>query len=157
MGALAKIVAAARASAWTWVVLRAALALAGVAVLAVLGASVTAAAPARPNADARADPPPPQQHPDPAPAADAGAAAAPHPSARARASPDAPVDLNRATAEDLRRLPGCGEKRAEAILALRRRLGRFRRAEELLRVKGVGRATLRKWRPLVRIDAPDAG
>jgi competence protein ComEA len=62
---------------------------------------------------------------------------------------------------ELRRLPGVGEKRADAILVVRKRLGRFSRVEDLLRVKGVGRATLRKWRPLVRLepplDAPDAG
>lgn len=70
----------------------------------------------------------------------------------ARASPDNPVILNDATVDDLRRLPGVGEKRAAAILALRQRVGRFSRVEDLLRVKGVGRNTLRKWRPLVRLD-----
>ena len=59
--------------------------------------------------------------------------------------------------EELRRLPGVGPKRAEAIVALRQRMGRFQRVEDLLRVKGIGRATLRKWRPLLRLDAPAAG
>lgn len=76
---------------------------------------------------------------------------------RSRASPDEPVYVNTATIEDLRRLPGVGEKRALAILALRQRMGRFQRVEDLLRVKGVGRGTLKKWRPLVRLDLPDAG
>jgi competence protein ComEA len=64
------------------------------------------------------------------------------------------VYLNHADVAELRRLPGVGPKRAEAILALRQRLGRFHRVEDLLRVKGVGRATLKKWRMLVRLDAP---
>lgn len=78
----------------------------------------------------------------------------------ARASAESPVFINHASVDELRRLPGVGPKRAEAILALRQRLGRFHRVEDLLRVKGVGRATVKKWRPLVRLDAPptaDAG
>ena len=70
------------------------------------------------------------------------------------ASPDDPVILNTAAADDLRRLPGIGQKRADAILALRARLGRFRAIEDLLKVKGIGRATLKRLRPLVRLDPP---
>ncbi|WP_394823236.1 ComEA family DNA-binding protein [Pendulispora albinea] len=70
------------------------------------------------------------------------------------ATEDDPVVLNTATVNDLRRLPGVGAKRAEAILALRTRLGRFQRIEDLLRVRGIGRASLRRLRPLVRIDPP---
>ena len=72
---------------------------------------------------------------------------------RSRATPEDPVFLNDASVEELRRLPGVGPKRAEAILAHRRHLGRFSRVEDLLRVKGIGRGTLKKWRPLVRLDA----
>ena len=64
------------------------------------------------------------------------------------------VVLNTATAQDLRRLPGIGPKRADAILALRARLGRFRSVDELLRVKGLGRKTLQRLRPLLRVDPP---
>ena len=77
-------------------------------------------------------------------------------SSRSRATPDDPVDLNSATVDDLRRLPGVGAKRAEAILALRARLpgARFRQIEDLLRVKGIGRAMLRRIHLLVRLAAP---
>lgn len=75
---------------------------------------------------------------------------------RARASVEDPVYVNLASAEELRRLPGVGPKRAEAMVMLRQRMGRFQRVEDLLRVKGVGRTTLRKWRPLLRLDAPPA-
>lgn len=71
-----------------------------------------------------------------------------------RATDDDPVYLNEATVDDLRRLPGIGEKRALAILELRRKLGRFKQIEDLLRVKGIGRSTLRRLRPLVRVDHP---
>ena len=84
-----------------------------------------------------------------APAPDAAA-----PAHAARATADDPVYLNEATVDDLRRLPGIGPKRALAVLDLRRRLGRFRQIEDLLRVRGIGRATLRKLRPLVRLDHP---
>jgi len=82
--------------------------------------------------------------------------AAPATTSHARATPSEPVYLNQASVEELRRLPGVGPKRAEAILVLRQRLGRFQRVEDLLRVKGVGRGAVKKWRPLVRLDAPPA-
>jgi competence protein ComEA len=89
---------------------------------------------------------------EPAPAALAPGAAA----ARTTASAEAPVFLNTAGEADLRRLPGIGAKRADAILALRARLGRFRAVEDLLKVRGIGRATLKRLRPLIRLDAPPA-
>lgn len=95
----------------------------------------------------------------PSPSASAPAPAAPEPSAAARhgpASPDDPVVLNQASPEDLQRLPGIGPKRATAIVALRTKLGRFRQIEDLLRVRGIGRATLKRLKPLVRLDAPPA-
>ena len=83
------------------------------------------------------------------------------PSSHGQATPDDPVYLNTATVDDLRRLPGIGEKRANAIVALRTRLGgRLRAVEDLMKVKGIGRTTLKRLRPLVRLDPPalpDAG
>jgi competence protein ComEA len=89
----------------------------------------------------------------PSESVEATASATPPPNV-ARATPDDPVDLNTARVEDLRRLPGVGAKRAEAILALRARLpgGRFRQIEDLLKVKGVGRAMLKRLHPLIRIS-----
>lgn len=67
---------------------------------------------------------------------------------------DGKIVLNLATADDLRRLPGIGPARAAAILALRARLKRFRRVEDLRRVKGIGRRSLARLRPLVVVDPP---
>jgi competence ComEA-like helix-hairpin-helix protein len=53
---------------------------------------------------------------------------------------DGKVILNLATVEDLRHLPGVGQKRADAILALRARLGHFKHVNDLLRVKGIAPA-----------------
>jgi competence protein ComEA len=73
---------------------------------------------------------------------------APASASRGRATPTEPVYLNQASVDELRRLPGVGPKRAAAILVLRQRLGKFQRVE------GVGRGAVKKWRPLVRLDAP---
>lgn len=98
---------------------------------------------------------PPSPGPPAAPAAplqDAPGPSSP-PSAHTRATAEDPVILNTATIDDLRRLPGVGEKKATAIVALRTRLGgRLHAVEDLLKVKGIGRTTLRHLRPLVRLD-----
>jgi competence protein ComEA len=68
---------------------------------------------------------------------------------------DGKIILNLASAGDLRHLPGIGAKRAEAILALRAKLGgRFKRVTDLLRVKGIGPKGLKKIEPHVVLDAP---
>lgn len=67
---------------------------------------------------------------------------------------DGVVNVNTASADELMRLPGIGPSKAAAILATRGRLSgqRFGRVEDLLRVRGIGRATLRKLRPLVALS-----
>jgi competence protein ComEA len=61
------------------------------------------------------------------------------------------VDLNRASAEELMTLPGVGPARAQAILAFRQAHGGFTSLSQLLRIKGFGRATLRRLRPLLTL------
>ncbi len=61
------------------------------------------------------------------------------------------LDLNRASREDLEKLPGVGPVMADRILALRRNLGNFRQLEELRTIRGIGPATIERIRPLVRI------
>lgn len=167
--ALSALVARARASPWAKPVAKAALAVLALVVLSVIGGSALAGArapeaQALPLLDAGATaapvvtlaetvieaqaPPPAAPPPSSTPAATAGGAAS------GKATPESPVSLNTATFEDLRRLPGVGPKKAEAILALRTKLGKFRRPEELMRVKGIGRGTFKKLRPLVRVDEP---
>lgn len=58
------------------------------------------------------------------------------------------VNINTATAEELTALPGVGEALAERIIAYREEHGRFRAAEELLEVKGIGEskfAEMKDW------------
>jgi competence protein ComEA len=86
------------------------------------------------------------------PAVEAGAPPGGAGAASSGVAADGKVILNLATEEDLRRLPGIGRGRAQAILALRVRLKKFSRVEDLLKVKGIGRRGLTRLRPLVRVD-----
>jgi competence protein ComEA len=58
-----------------------------------------------------------------------------------------PVDLNRASAEDLELVPGLSRKLAEAVVARRAARGPYADVEGLLRVKGIGPGRLAKARP----------
>jgi competence protein ComEA len=84
------------------------------------------------------------------------ASAAPTPAAPSEAiTPEGKVILNKAGVDELCRLPGIGTKRAEAILALREKLGgRFKRATDLLRVKGIGVKSLKRLQPHFVLDPP---
>ena len=63
-----------------------------------------------------------------------------------------PLDLNRATAQDLEALPGVGPKRAAAIVGFREANGGFRSVEDLERVPGLGPATVARLRPLLQVE-----
>jgi len=60
-----------------------------------------------------------------------------------------PVDLNRAGAEELQSLPGVGPALAQRILDSRWKEGPFRKPADLLRVRGIGPATLARIRDRV--------
>lgn len=57
------------------------------------------------------------------------------------------VRLNSATAQELDSLPGVTPKAAEAIVEFRRIHGPFRSLDDLVKVSGIGPATLEKIRP----------
>jgi competence protein ComEA len=98
------------------------------------------------------------------PAAGGASSAAPTPSAPADPTPggapppgitaDGKVVLNLASADELTKLPGVGMKRAQAIVALRTKLKRFKHPTDLLRVKGIGARGLRRMLPHLVLDAP---
>ncbi|NQT94697.1 MAG: helix-hairpin-helix domain-containing protein [Lentisphaerae bacterium] len=64
-------------------------------------------------------------------------------------SPDEPIDLNTSSATDLARLPGIGGATARKIIKKRP----FDHVDDLLSVSGIGRQTLDKIRPLVKVQA----
>jgi competence protein ComEA len=67
---------------------------------------------------------------------------------------DGKVVLNVASAVELTQLPGVGMKRAQAIVALRTKLKRFKSPTDLLRVKGIGPRGLQRMLPHLVLDAP---
>lgn len=68
------------------------------------------------------------------------------------AKPNSRLDLNRASAEELQRLPGIGEVLARRVVEARTSRGSFSAIEELLEVKGIGEKKLERLRPLIMID-----
>jgi comEA protein len=61
------------------------------------------------------------------------------------------IDINKATVNDLQRLPGIGPSLAKQIVAYRDKNGPFRRVEDLMVIKGIGFKKWKKIRPLVRV------
>ncbi len=71
------------------------------------------------------------------------------PRATARASVQFPIDLNRATAEQLEAIPGVGPVLAQRIIEYRQANGRFNSVDELLEVRGIGPKRLEQLRAYV--------
>ncbi len=62
------------------------------------------------------------------------------------------VDLNTATSAELMTIKGVGPSVARRILDMRLRLGRFETETDLLLVSGIGKKTLERIRPFVRVN-----
>jgi comEA protein len=60
------------------------------------------------------------------------------------------VDINRASAGELERLPHIGPALAQRIVAYRNRQGRFKSLQDLKRVKGLGEKTIRVIAPYLQ-------
>ena len=69
--------------------------------------------------------------------------------------PGEKLDLNSAGAEELRKLPGIGEKLSAAIVSWREEHGPFRDVEDLLQVPGIGQKRLEEIRDLVTVNDGD--
>lgn len=69
----------------------------------------------------------------------------------------AAIDLNQATEQELEALPGIGQVLAERIVAHREETGLFERVEDLRAVKGIGKKTLEKIRPMVNVTRSASG
>ncbi len=81
-----------------------------------------------------------------------------HPPCQERAATEsepAPLTVNLNTASEslLLQLPGIGPSRARAIIAFREAHGGFEQVGQLMRIRGIGRAMLRKLRPFVTLSA----
>ena len=62
------------------------------------------------------------------------------------------VSLNEASREELEGLPGVGPALAARIVEHRERFGRFRRAEHLMLVRGIGERRFLQLRPYVTAE-----
>lgn len=62
-----------------------------------------------------------------------------------------PLDLNRANFEELLTLPGIGPTIAQRIISYRYEKGNFKKLEELLKIKGIGKKKLEKLKPYLTI------
>lgn len=63
------------------------------------------------------------------------------------------VNINEATADQLERLPGIGPSRAQAIVNFRK-THPFKRIEDLQRIKGLGKKSWNRLRPLIALSGP---
>ncbi|EFK11688.1 competence protein ComEA helix-hairpin-helix repeat region [delta proteobacterium NaphS2] len=62
------------------------------------------------------------------------------------------LNINKATVEELAKLPGMTQEIAEGIVELRKERGEFVDMSELLDVEGVDNRLLRKLEPLITIE-----
>jgi len=63
------------------------------------------------------------------------------------------VNINTATAAELSLLPGVGPSKAQSIIKYRGK-HKFKKVEDILRVKGIGRKSFRAMRPYLAVDGP---
>ncbi|PMP67024.1 MAG: hypothetical protein C0190_04255 [Thermodesulfobacterium geofontis] len=62
------------------------------------------------------------------------------------------IDINKATVEELEKLPGIGPKIAQNIIEYREKNGPFKSIEELLKVKGIGPKKLKLLKRYLEIE-----
>lgn len=100
------------------------------------------------------DEPPPEKSKSPSAASKKEAGQKGKSTGKKEASLAAPIDINRASAEDLQRLPGIGPALSRRIVEARRQ-GPFKSVDDLRRVSGIGPKKLEALRPYVTV-APAA-
>jgi comEA protein len=74
-------------------------------------------------------------------------------SAAPQTTATAPVNLNTASATQLEALPGIGKAMAERIVEYRQKNGAFKKAEDLMNVRGIGEKNFLKLKPLITVTS----
>ena len=64
---------------------------------------------------------------------------------------DSRININTAGVDQLTTLPGIGKTKAERIMAYRKQHGRFRKIQEIMKVKGIGEKTFKKFSGKIRV------
>lgn len=62
-----------------------------------------------------------------------------------------PVDINRASAAELKQVPGIGPALAETIVHMREKSGPFKKLEELLVIRGISHKRLEQMRAYLTV------
>ncbi len=61
------------------------------------------------------------------------------------------ININTAGVDQLSKLPGIGAKKAERIISFRKKNGRFRKTRDIMKVKGIGEKTYKKFAGRIRV------
>lgn len=61
------------------------------------------------------------------------------------------ININTASVEELQELPRIGPKVAQRIVDFRKEHGRFKRIEEIMKVKGIGESTFERIKDLITV------
>ena len=62
------------------------------------------------------------------------------------------ININTASVQELMKLKGVGEKKAQAIVDYRNENGRFETIEDIINVSGIGEKTLENLRDMISVD-----
>lgn len=63
-----------------------------------------------------------------------------------------PIDLNKATVNELTSLPGVGKATAQKIIEYRSSVSKFDSVTELMKVKGIGPKKFQKMKPYIKVE-----
>lgn len=84
--------------------------------------------------------------------APASTAAKPAPKAAKVKAPAKQVNINTASAKDLEQLAGVGPKLAKSIVDYRKKNGKFKKPEDLMKVKGMGQKTYAMNKAYIKVN-----
>jgi competence protein ComEA len=62
------------------------------------------------------------------------------------------INLNRATKEDLMKLPGIGEAKADSIIKYREKNGLFKNVKDITKIAGIKQGVYQKIEKLIKVD-----
>ncbi len=61
------------------------------------------------------------------------------------------ININTAGVQELVKLPRVGEKTAQRIIEYREKHGKFKRIEDIMKVKGIGEKTFKKFENMISV------